>query len=97
MFNKWEHIDVELDKCYRESIFNYESPINIWITKSQEAFEEQIEKQVYKEIINVDVKVDKEELLKALKYDREQYEKGFKDGANSIIEKLRRIILGEEQ
>ena len=31
-------------------------------------------------------------LLKALKYDREQYEKGFKEGANSVIEEFRRII-----
>lgn len=29
---------------------------------------------------NYDINVDKEELLKALKYDREQYEKGFKCG-----------------
>lgn len=72
--------------------FNYKSPISIWLTESQKAFEEQTEKQVYKEIINVGVEVDKEELLKALKYDREQYEKGFKEGANSVIEEFRRII-----
>lgn len=72
--------------------FNYKSPISIWLTESQKAFEEQTEKQVYKEIINVGVEVDKEELLKALEYDREQYKKGFRDGANSIIEEFRRII-----
>ena len=72
--------------------FNYKSPISIWLTESQKAFEEQTEKQVYKEIINVGVEVDKEELLKALEYDREQYKKGFKDGANSVIEEFRRII-----
>lgn len=72
--------------------FNYKSPISIWLTETQKAFEEQVEKQVYKEIINVGVEVDKEELLKALKYDREQYEKGFKEGANSVIEEFRRII-----
>lgn len=72
--------------------FNYKSPISIWLTESQKAFEEQVEKQVYKEIINVGVEVDKEELLKALEYDREQYKKGFRDGANSVIEEFRRII-----
>lgn len=72
--------------------FNYKSPVSIWLTESQKAFEEQTENQVYKEIINVGVEVDKEELLKALEYDREQYKKGFRDGANSVIEEFRRII-----
>lgn len=33
-----------------------------------------------KGIIDLGIKVDKEELLKALKYDRDQYNKGYEDG-----------------
>ena len=36
--------------------------------------------EIYKAIQRVGVFVDKEELLKALKYDRGQYDKGFNDG-----------------
>ena len=33
--------------------------------------------------------VDKEELLKALKYDRDQYNKGFKDGQKAFAKKIK--------
>lgn len=33
--------------------------------------------------------VDKEELIKALQYDREQYDKGYKDGKIKIFEKVK--------
>ena len=71
---------------------NYLSPINIWITETMQDFHNNIEEQVYKEVINVGISVDKKELLKALEYDRNQYEKGFKDGVESIISRLRDVI-----
>lgn len=39
------------------------------------------ENNVYKAIQEYGVAVDKEELIKALKYDRGQYDKGYSDGA----------------
>lgn len=40
-----------------------------------------IEHYVYKQIMNVsNIKVDEEELKRALNYDRGQYEKGYRDG-----------------
>lgn len=72
--------------------YNYKSPINMWITKVQEDFEKKLDEQVYKELLNVGISVDKEELLKALEYDRKQYEKGFKDGKASVIVDLKEII-----
>ena len=39
-----------------------------------------IEGGVMKAIQRFDINVDKEELIKALKYDRDQYEKGYQDG-----------------
>ena len=71
---------------------NYLSPINIWITEVQQDFQKQVDEQIYKEVINVGVSVDKNELLKALEYDRDQYAKGFKDGVESIISHLREVI-----
>ena len=41
-----------------------------------------IEDGAMKAIQRFDINVDKEELIKALKYDRDQYEKGYQDGLN---------------
>lgn len=54
---------------------SYESPIEAFIDDVQYTFEENVVKAVQ----NVNIKVNKEELLKALEYDREQYEKGVWD------------------
>ena len=42
-----------------------------------------VEDGVMKAIQRFDINVDKEELIKALKYDRDQYEKGYQDGLNA--------------
>ena len=54
----------------------YQSPIEI-ITRQMRT---QFEDNVFKAIQDYGIVVDKEELLKALQYDRGQYEKGFADG-----------------
>ena len=57
---------------------NYESPISInYIMREQE---KQIEKDVLKVIASYNINVDADELVKALQYDRNQYEKGYKAG-----------------
>lgn len=53
----------------------YKSPIEL----IYESIQSQLDECIYKEIQKVDIKVDKEELLKALAYDREQYKKGYED------------------
>lgn len=53
----------------------YQSPIVI--TRQMRT---QFEDNVFKAILDYGIVVDKEELLKALQYDRGQYEKGFADG-----------------
>lgn len=55
---------------------NYESPINI-ISRQMEI---QMEGEIMKAVQKVGVQVDKEELIRALKYDRDQYQKGYNDG-----------------
>ena len=54
----------------------YRSPLEIIYKDVQHTLEEEI---LYA-IQQVDIKVNKEELIKALEYDRKQYEKGYEDG-----------------
>lgn len=54
----------------------YESPIKIF----QEQLKLQMEGDILKAVQAKEIVVDKEELLKALEFDRNQYEVGFTDG-----------------
>lgn len=61
---------------------SYKSPIEIWyddnISEIASQITEHSEMQIMAQI-NQHVSVDKEELIKALNYDRQQYEKGYAD------------------
>ena len=62
----------------------YESPINAAIQDMVRRDMEWRENQIVYEVEKaIGVSVDKEELLKALKYDRGQYYKGYEDGRAS--------------
>ena len=66
----------------------YKFPIEI-IRKEAEI---KIGNDVFKPIQEYGIKVDKDELIKALKYDRGQYEKGYKDGYKSgVIQFVERL------
>lgn len=54
----------------------YESPITI----AKRQVQTQLEEGVMKAVLDCGIIVDKEELIKALKYDRDQYQKGYEDG-----------------
>jgi hypothetical protein len=66
----------------------YESPITI-IT-GQMKYE--IENEIYRAVQEVGVSVDKEELIKALLYDREQYVKGYTDGIKDFVYRLKERV-----
>ena len=53
----------------------YESPIKV----IQGELETQLEGEILKAVHRVGVAVDRDELIRALRYDREQYQKGFDD------------------
>ena len=58
----------------------YKSPISIYET-AMETIIEQRENAIFAKVQDAfDVQVDKEELIRALKYDRDQYNRGYKDG-----------------
>ena len=71
---------------------SYVSPITVAIEKQTEQFKTDVEKSVLKAVYNVGVVVDKEELNRALKYDRNQYDEGYLAGkeatAREIFDKL---------
>ena len=46
----------------------------------QEKVHLQIEEEILKAVNRCEIKVDKDELIKALNYDRQQYQKGYEDG-----------------
>ena len=68
---------------------SYNSPISIisqWVDEQVKEMHKQEETAIMTEITKkIGVDVDKDELIRALNYDRNQYEKGFVDGRFSGI------------
>lgn len=60
---------------------SYESPIGVYKTEPMiEQLRDKMDNLIFQAVQKVDVQVDRAELIKALEYDRGQYEKGFHDG-----------------
>ena len=57
----------------------YQSPIEIIMGDIQSKIIEHQEKMTMEMVRDIGIKVDKDELVKALQYDREQYSKGYSD------------------
>lgn len=58
----------------------YESPINLFVSDIAISIDKRIEEMTVNAIQNLGIEIDKDELIKALEYDRNQYEKGYRDG-----------------
>lgn len=78
----------------------YDSPIRVM----EKEIAQEIDENTYKSVIQYGIDVDREELLKALAYDREQYAKGFRAGVetlrqmlNDVRAKLERAVLAREE
>ena len=54
-----------------------------------------LENDVFEAIYSYGINVDKDELIKALKYDRQQYEKGFADGCRHSIKDFKAEVARE--
>lgn len=63
---------------------SYESPITV-IQDTANKLNADIENRIYHAVIKIGIDVNKEELVKALHYDRNQYAKGYADGRNDAI------------
>lgn len=70
----------------------YKSPIEVIYGELQTQIEQEYEKTVVNAVREVGVNVDKDALIKALQYDRDQYKKGYKDGKSDLLDKIKAEI-----
>ena len=63
----------------------YESPVKVVIDNYHKQVVTNIDNSIINEIIKICVNVDRDELIKALEYDRNQYAKGYEDGKNNAV------------
>ncbi len=75
---------------------SYKSPIHLFETNPIiDKIRDEADSFIFRAVQNVCVDIDKEELIKALRYDRHQYEKGFAEGfaecKNTICKNCRRV------
>ena len=64
-------------------MIDYKSPIEVVVDEMHSQMVCDYENGIMKAIQRYNINVDKEELIKALQYDRQQYEKGYQDGLNA--------------
>ncbi len=87
---QYESFTSWLDKKHKnipskEDLTTYESPITIVRQELNTAISEQRDDYILATIEEkLECEVNKEELIKALAYDRNQYDKGFRDGYNGM-------------
>jgi len=67
----------------------YESPIQV---NYRDVIGQQ-EENIVRVVLSYDINVDKEELLKALNYDRQQYCKGYDEGYNAGYSERGKMIV----
>ena len=80
-----------LSEMMQEGDTMYESPVTTIYDRVAKDANERLEDYIVEEILRVGVIVDKDELIRALNYDRRQYQKGYQDGkAAAIAEIVRR-------
>ena len=72
---------------------SYESPITVAFKNIRNQVNLVIENDIWKAVVNIGVAVDKDELMKALKYDREQYDRGYSDGFTDGFEAADKSIV----
>lgn len=70
----------------------YESPINAIVNEICSDIQKKEENYIMECVRNVGINVNKKELVKALAYDRHQYEKGYNDGFNKVCDILKEIF-----
>lgn len=63
----------------------YESPVELITKNVEHKITQQTDDFIMSEITQqLSVRVDRDELIKAMKYDRQQYDKGFKDASKIL-------------
>lgn len=71
----------------------YQSPICVYETAVQSIMEQR-ENAIFAKVQDaIEVQVDKAELIRALQYDRGQYEKGYRDGFHRAANQVRSYLV----
>ena len=77
----------------------YEGPIKILeqhfndnVIHVLDDFRHDKDEVIYKAIVRLGVVVNKEELIKALQYDRQQYQKGYEDAVKEFSERVKKLF-----
>lgn len=63
----------------------YKSPVEIIYEEIQKEIQDDVTNNTMEVIKSYGIKVDPDELIKALNYDRHQYEKGYEDGYEDAV------------
>ena len=63
----------------------YKSPVELIIADIQHQIAKEQDNEIYKAVVHYIPNIDKEELLRALQYDRDQYDKGYADGRSDAV------------
>jgi hypothetical protein len=66
----------------------YDSPFHLYFEKTARQIAGQTDEAVWREVERLGVTVDRDELIRALKYDRGQYDKGYADGKAAAMDEL---------
>lgn len=75
----------------------YECPVKFNFGDIQMQIVKQQENEVYMAVQKCGVDVDREELKRALKYDREQYEKGYEDAVKQVKEDIIKELMTQRE
>ena len=73
----------------------YKSPVEIEVKRLRTNLDEELGRIVLNAIQEVGVKANLDELAKAMAYDRNQYEKGRKDGMLDVLDDLSSAYYGK--
>jgi rubrerythrin len=63
----------------------YKSPVELIIANIQHQIAKEQDEEVYKAVVSYIPNVNKDELLRALQYDRDQYNRGYADGRRDAV------------
>ena len=63
----------------------YKSPVELYVEEAVSNIVKKQNDEVLEVIQNIGIHVDKDELIKALQYDRNQYDKGYSDAMATIV------------
>lgn len=93
--------NIDFSKVFNSDYFvpveQYESPITLIRKEVENAYNSWVEDNVFKMISSLDIKVDRDELIKALKYDRQQYERGYNEASlefqNKALDAMSKVSL----